>query len=117
MPMIAWAVPSLLRRVIPGISYIALYRRTPALSALKKPEDNSGSPEQPLPLPPSVYFLVHSDIDPGHHDLGPLFHPGMGRVLVSFEPVWLGDATGRGAERPCSSSAPARCIRMALSLA
>src|SRR6266536_4429051 len=31
-------------------------------------------------------------------DLSPFFHPAMSRALVSFEPVWLGDATGRGAE-------------------
>src|SRR6266567_3989566 len=30
----------------------------------------------------------------------------MSRALASFEPVWLGDATGRGAEPPGSSSAP-----------
>jgi hypothetical protein len=50
-------------------------------------------------------------------DLSPFFHPAMSRALVSFEPVWLGDATGRGAEPPGSSSAPARCIREALSWA
>jgi hypothetical protein len=50
-------------------------------------------------------------------DLSPFFHPAMSRALVSFEPVWLGDATGRGAEPPGSSSAPARCVRGALSLA
>ena len=31
-------------------------------------------------------------------DLSPLIHPPMSRVLASFEPWWLGDATGRGAE-------------------
>jgi hypothetical protein len=31
-------------------------------------------------------------------DLSPIFHPAIGRALGSFEPVWLGDATGRGAE-------------------
>lgn len=31
-------------------------------------------------------------------DLSPLSHPPMSRVLVSFEPCWLGGATGRGAE-------------------
>jgi hypothetical protein len=30
-------------------------------------------------------------------DLSPLFHPPIGRVLASFEPCWLGSATGRGA--------------------
>ena len=32
------------------------------------------------------------------NDLSPVAHPAMGRVLASFEPVRLGDATGRGAE-------------------
>src|SRR6266566_1613204 len=27
-------------------------------------------------------------------DLSPFFHPAMSRVLASFEPVWLDDATG-----------------------
>jgi hypothetical protein len=31
-------------------------------------------------------------------DLRSIFHPAIGRALGSFEPVWLGDATGRGAE-------------------
>jgi hypothetical protein len=31
-------------------------------------------------------------------ELSPLSHPAMGRVVASFEPCWLGDATGRGAE-------------------
>jgi hypothetical protein len=31
-------------------------------------------------------------------DLSPLSHPPIGRVLASFEPYWLGGATGRGAE-------------------
>jgi hypothetical protein len=31
-------------------------------------------------------------------ELSPLFHPPMRRVLASFEPCWLGGATGRGAE-------------------
>jgi hypothetical protein len=31
-------------------------------------------------------------------DLSPNFHPGMDRVLTTFEPCWLGGATGRGAE-------------------
>jgi hypothetical protein len=34
----------------------------------------------------------------GEDDLSPIFHPAIGRALGSFEPVWLGDATGRGAE-------------------
>lgn len=32
--------------------------------------------------------------------LGPSLHPAMGRVPVTFEPKWLGEATGRGAEPP-----------------
>jgi len=43
-------------------------------------------------------------------DLSPFVHPAMSRALASFEPVWLDDATGRGAEPPGSSSAPARCM-------
>jgi hypothetical protein len=31
-------------------------------------------------------------------DLSPEVHPAMGGILFSFEPVRLGDATGRGAE-------------------
>jgi hypothetical protein len=31
-------------------------------------------------------------------DLSPKFHPAMGRVPASFEPIGLGGATGRGAE-------------------
>ena len=31
-------------------------------------------------------------------DLSPKFHPAMGRVPTSFEPIGLGGATGRGAE-------------------
>src|SRR6266571_1406899 len=61
---------------------------------------------------PGVRFLSCEPFD-----LSPFFHPAMSRVPASFEPVWLGDATGRGAEPPGSSSAPARCIRGALSLA
>jgi|ERR1700691_5703678 hypothetical protein len=30
-------------------------------------------------------------------DLSPFSHPSMSRVCSSFEPVWLGCATGRGA--------------------
>ena len=33
----------------------------------------------------------------GLGDLSPLSHPPMSRVLASFEPCWLGGATGRGA--------------------
>jgi hypothetical protein len=50
-------------------------------------------------------------------DLSPNVHPAMGRILFSFEPVWLGEATGRGAEPQDSSSAPSRCISEALSFA
>jgi hypothetical protein len=31
-------------------------------------------------------------------ELSPWSHPAMRRVLASFEPCWLGGATGRGAE-------------------
>jgi len=31
-------------------------------------------------------------------ELSPETHPAMRRVLASFEPCWLGGATGRGAE-------------------
>jgi len=31
-------------------------------------------------------------------DLSPSLHPAMGRVPVTYEPVGLGGATGRGAE-------------------
>jgi hypothetical protein len=37
-------------------------------------------------------------IEDAAFDLSPLIHPPMSRVLASFEPWWLGDATGRGAE-------------------
>lgn len=50
-------------------------------------------------------------------DLSPEFHPGISRVLASFEPDGLGGATGRGAEPHGSSSAPARCTPEALTLA
>ena len=50
-------------------------------------------------------------------DLSPNFHPGISRVRSSFEPVWLGGATGRGAEPHSERSAPSRCTSEALSLA
>ena len=50
-------------------------------------------------------------------DLSPEVHPAMGRILWSFEPVWLGDATGRGAEPSTQRSVPSRCIADAVSLA
>jgi Ca2+-binding RTX toxin-like protein len=38
-------------------------------------------------------------VSDGHDgDLSPKFHPAMGRVPASFEPIGLGGATGRGAE-------------------
>ncbi len=40
-------------------------------------------------------IVTIGDLSP---DLSPFFHPAMGRVLVAFEPIWLGGATGRGAE-------------------
>jgi len=63
------------------------------------------------------FVVVENEFFREPNDLSPFFHPAMSRVPASFEPVWLGDATGRGAEPPGSSSAPARCIRGALSLA
>ena len=51
------------------------------------------------------------------YELSPLCHPAMGRVPASFEPCWLGDATGRGAEPSMWRSVPSRCIAGALSLA
>ena len=50
-------------------------------------------------------------------DLSPKDHPAMGRILWSFEPVWLGDATGRGAEPSTQRSVPSRCMSDAVSLA
>jgi hypothetical protein len=46
---------------------------------------------------PRDFDFCAIDID-GNDDLSPLIHPPMSRVLASFEPWWLGDATGRGAE-------------------
>jgi len=37
-------------------------------------------------------------------DLSPKFHPAMSRARRSFEPFWLGDATGRGAKPPVERS-------------
>jgi hypothetical protein len=37
-------------------------------------------------------------------DVGPFFHPAMGRVPVAFEPLRLGEATG------VLRSDPSRCI-------
>jgi hypothetical protein len=34
----------------------------------------------------------------------------MSRVCSSFEPVWLGGATGRGAKPPSERSVPSRCF-------
>jgi len=50
-------------------------------------------------------------------DLSPEAHPNGWRVRSSFEPNWLGGATGRGAEPQDSSSVPSRCIPGALSFA
>jgi len=50
-------------------------------------------------------------------DLSPFFHPIGIRARPSFEPHWLGGATGRGAEPRSSSSDPPRCIAGSLSLA
>lgn len=50
-------------------------------------------------------------------DLSPMSHPPMSRIRSSFEPVWLGSATGRGAEPPSERSVPSRCIAGTLNLA
>jgi len=50
-------------------------------------------------------------------DLSPFFHPVGRRARSSFEPAWLGGATGWGAEPRSSSSDPSRCIPDALSFA
>ena len=50
-------------------------------------------------------------------DLSPKPHPLMSRVRSSFEPVWLGGATGRGAKPGSERSVPSRCMAEALSLA
>ena len=50
-------------------------------------------------------------------DLSPKVHPAMGGILFSFEPVRLGDATGRGAEPSTQRSVPSCCITDAVSLA
>ena len=43
-------------------------------------------------------LLAEAMLDNAMLDLGPSAHPAIGRVLRSFEPVRLGDATGWGAE-------------------
>jgi len=50
-------------------------------------------------------------------DLSPKVHPARGGILFSFEPVWLGDATGRDAEPSTQRSVPSCCIADAVSLA
>src|ERR1700709_2812264 len=50
-------------------------------------------------------------------DLSPKVHPAMSGILFSFEPVRLGDATGRGAEPSTQRSVPSCCIADAVSLA
>jgi hypothetical protein len=56
-------------------------------------DNNNKNPneKQPGENPEGKYHF-----NPG--DLSPSAHPAMGRVLTSFEPVRLGDATGWGAE-------------------
>ena len=62
-----------------------------------------------------LFFSQHLlDVNGG---LSPIIHPVGSRARSSFEPVRLGDATGRGAEPRDSSSAPSRCIAGALSMA
>jgi aspartate/methionine/tyrosine aminotransferase len=62
-----------------------------------------------------IILALQAILTPG--DLSPVSHPGISRVCSAFEPVWLGGATGWGAEPPNSSSVPSRCISGALSLA
>jgi len=50
-------------------------------------------------------------------DLSPKPHPSMSRIRSSFEPAWLGGATGWGAEPPSERSVPSRCIAETLSFA
>ena len=50
-------------------------------------------------------------------DLSPKVHPAMGGIPFSFEPVRLGDATGRVAEPSTQRSVPSCCIADAVSLA
>jgi hypothetical protein len=50
-------------------------------------------------------------------DLSPKVHPAMGGILFSFEPVRLGDATGRGAEPSTQRSVSSCCVADAVSLA
>jgi len=57
------------------------------------------------------------DLQSLDHDLSPEVHPAMGGILFSFEPVRLGDATGRGAEPSTQRSVPSCCIADAVSLA
>ena len=73
----------------------------PALSGNKKIVDSRLLPEIGYPLT----------------DLSPKPHPLMSRVRSSFEPVWLGGATGRGAKPGSERSVPSRCMAEALSLA
>jgi hypothetical protein len=44
-------------------------------------------------------------------DVGPFFHPAMGRVPIAFEPLRLGDATG------ALRGDPSRCITETLRFA
>ena len=63
--------------------------------------------------------IVHhrTHIDYSHTDLSPKVHPAMGGIPFSFEPVRLGDATGRVAEPSTQRSVPSCCIADAVSLA
>ena len=67
----------------------------------------------------AVALYLTSDtkgIPPETSDLSPFIHPVGSRARTSFEPWWLGDATGRGAE-PHKRSDPSRCFAGSLSLA
>lgn len=49
-------------------------------------------------------------------DLSPFFHPVASRARASFEPCWLGGATGWGTEARKRSD-PSRCLAGSLSIA
>ena len=60
--------------------------------------------------------LPRPTTDLGYY-LSPKDHPAMGKILWSFEPEWLGDATGRGTEPSTQRSVPSCCMSDAVSLA
>jgi len=62
-------------------------------------------------------FEDRKRLEAAQGDLSPFSHPSIDRVRSSFEPVWLGGATGWGAKPPNERSAPSRCIVGSLSVA